>query len=56
MVEDDTGEAAGAHDGHELAYLQRTAREHRNVFTALMEGADGGGEGALAGAGQPRVI
>ena len=25
------------HDGHGLAYLQRTARERRNVFEALVE-------------------
>ena len=25
------------HDGHVLAYLQNTARERNNVFTALME-------------------
>ena len=25
------------HDGHGLAYLQRTARERRNVFEALIE-------------------
>ncbi len=27
----------GIHDGHGLAYLQRTARERRNVFEALIE-------------------
>ncbi|MGY0504459.1 methylmalonyl-CoA mutase family protein [Luteimonas sp. e5] len=29
--------AAEAHDGHGLAFLQRTARERRNVFEALVE-------------------
>jgi len=33
---DESGEAA-IHDGHGLAYLQRTARERRNVFAALVE-------------------
>jgi methylmalonyl-CoA mutase len=37
VVEDDIGEAAEAHDGHGLAYLQRTARERKNVFAALVE-------------------
>ncbi|MFT3898521.1 MAG: methylmalonyl-CoA mutase family protein [Thermomonas sp.] len=37
VVEDAIGEAAEAHDGHGLAYLQKTARERRNVFVALME-------------------
>lgn len=37
VVEDTIGEAAEAHDGHGLAYLQRTARERKNVFAALME-------------------
>ena len=27
------------HDGHGLSYLQRTARERKNVFAALMEAA-----------------
>ena len=26
-----------AHDGHGLGYLQQTARDRRNVFSALME-------------------
>jgi methylmalonyl-CoA mutase len=37
VVEDAIGEDADAHDGHGLAYLQKTARERRNVFAALME-------------------
>jgi len=37
VVEDDIGEASEVHDGHGLAYLQRAARERRNVFAALME-------------------
>jgi len=36
VVEDATAEAE-AHDGHGLAYLQRTARERKNVFAALIE-------------------
>jgi methylmalonyl-CoA mutase len=36
VVEDATAEGE-AHDGHGLAYLQRTARERRNVFAALIE-------------------
>ncbi|WP_440222970.1 methylmalonyl-CoA mutase family protein [Dokdonella sp. MW10] len=42
--ETDLGHIAGAeepegfvHDGHGLAYLQKTARDRRNVFAALME-------------------
>lgn len=37
VVEDDDAAATEPHDGHGLAYLQRTARERRNVFAALME-------------------
>lgn len=37
VVEDAIGEAAEAHDGHGLAYLQATARERRNLFASLME-------------------
>ncbi|NZA25912.1 methylmalonyl-CoA mutase family protein [Luteimonas sp. SJ-92] len=37
VVEDDAAAATEPHDGHGLAYLQRTARERRNVFEALME-------------------
>src|SRR5690606_39190381 len=34
----ESASAAGEpHDGHGLAYLQRTARERRNVFEALVE-------------------
>jgi len=36
VVEDETV-ARELHDGHGLAYLQRTARERRNVFEALVE-------------------
>ncbi|KAF1720939.1 methylmalonyl-CoA mutase family protein [Pseudoxanthomonas wuyuanensis] len=36
VVEDDTI-ANETHDGHGLGYLQRTARERRNVFEALIE-------------------
>ncbi|TWT23544.1 methylmalonyl-CoA mutase [Luteimonas marina] len=36
VVEDETV-AGELHDGHGLAYLQRTARERRNVFEALVE-------------------
>ncbi|MCK7594187.1 methylmalonyl-CoA mutase family protein [Pseudomarimonas salicorniae] len=36
VVEDATAEDE-VHDGHGLAFLQRTARERRNVFEALME-------------------
>ena len=32
------GESAGEiHDGHGLAYLQKTARDRKNVFEALIE-------------------
>ena len=37
VIEDDAAEATEPHDGHGLAYLQKTARERRNVFEALME-------------------
>ncbi len=37
VVEDDEAAATEPHDGHGLAYLQRTARERRNVFAALIE-------------------
>ena len=37
VVEDDAAVATEPHDGHGLAYLQRTARERRNVFEALVE-------------------
>src|SRR5690606_31599185 len=33
----DEDEAAETHCGHGLGYLQRTARERRNVFESLME-------------------
>ena len=36
VVEDETA-AHEVHDGHGLAYLQRTARDRRNVFEALIE-------------------
>lgn len=36
VVEDAAAEGE-AHDGHGLAYLQRTARERKNVFAALIE-------------------
>ncbi len=36
VVEDAAAEGE-VHDGHGLAYLQRTARERRNVFEALVE-------------------
>ncbi|HET6397294.1 MAG TPA: methylmalonyl-CoA mutase family protein [Pseudoxanthomonas sp.] len=36
VIEDDAA-ATEPHDGHGLAYLQRTARERRNVFEALVE-------------------
>ncbi len=36
-VVEDGSAASEPHDGHGLAYLQRTARERRNVFAALME-------------------
>ncbi len=37
VVEDDAAAATEPHDGHGLGYLQKTARERRNVFAALME-------------------
>ena len=37
VVEDDEAAATEPHDGHGLGYLQKTARERRNVFEALME-------------------
>ena len=37
VVEDEATAATEPHDGHGLAYLQKTARERRNVFQALME-------------------
>ena len=37
MNQDDATAATEPHDGHGLAHLQRTARERRNVFEALME-------------------
>ncbi|MBX3724464.1 MAG: methylmalonyl-CoA mutase family protein [Xanthomonadales bacterium] len=37
VVEDDAAAATEPHDGHGLAYLQRTARDRRNVFEALIE-------------------
>ncbi len=37
VVEDDAAAATEPHDGHGLGYLQKTARERRNVFEALME-------------------
>ncbi len=37
VVEDDAAAATEPHDGHGLGYLQRTARERRNVFAALIE-------------------
>ena len=36
VIEDATMEGE-THDGHGLAYLQKTARDRRNVFVALME-------------------
>ncbi|TAH41258.1 MAG: methylmalonyl-CoA mutase, partial [Gammaproteobacteria bacterium] len=36
-VVEDTSAASEPHDGHGLAYLQKTARERKNVFAALME-------------------
>ncbi len=36
-VVEDTLDANEAHDGHGLAFLQRTARERRNVFEQLIE-------------------
>ncbi len=37
VVEDAIGEGADAHDGHGLAHLQKTARDRKNEFAALME-------------------
>ncbi|MEN1960081.1 methylmalonyl-CoA mutase family protein [Luteimonas sp. MJ246] len=37
VVEDDAAAATEPRDGHGLGYLQKTARERRNVFEALME-------------------
>ncbi len=37
VVEDQAAAATEPHDGHGLGYLQKTARERRNVFAALME-------------------
>ncbi len=37
MVEDEGAAATEPHDGHGLGYLQKTARERRNVFEALIE-------------------
>ncbi len=37
VVEDDAAAATEPHDGRGLGYLQKTARERRNVFEALME-------------------
>ncbi|MCD9045523.1 methylmalonyl-CoA mutase family protein [Luteimonas sp. MHLX1A] len=37
VVEVDAAAATEPHDGHGLGYLQKTARERRNVFEALME-------------------
>ena len=37
VVEDEAAAATEPHDGHGLGYLQKTARERRNVFEALME-------------------
>ena len=37
VVEDDAAAATESHDGHGLGYLQKTARERRNVFEALVE-------------------
>ncbi|QCO67531.1 methylmalonyl-CoA mutase [Luteimonas yindakuii] len=37
VVEDDAAAATEPHDGHGLGYLQKTARERRNVFKALIE-------------------
>ncbi len=36
-VVEDAAVGGEVHDGHGLAYLQRTARERRNVFEALVE-------------------
>ena len=37
VVEDQVAAATEPHDGHGLGYLQKTARERRNVFEALVE-------------------
>lgn len=37
MVEDDAAAATEGGNGHGLGYLQKTARERRNVFEALVE-------------------
>ena len=37
VVDGDAEAAAEVHDGHGLGFLQRTARERRNVFEALVE-------------------
>jgi methylmalonyl-CoA mutase len=37
VIEDDAAAATEPHDGHGLAYLQKTARDRKNVFAALME-------------------
>jgi isobutyryl-CoA mutase len=37
VVEDEAAAATEPHDGHGLGYLQQTARDRKNVFTALME-------------------
>jgi methylmalonyl-CoA mutase len=37
VVEDDAAAATEPHDGHGLGYLQKTARDRKNVFAALME-------------------
>ena len=37
VVEDEAAAATEPHDGHGLGYLQKTARERRNVFEALVE-------------------
>ncbi|WP_133000968.1 methylmalonyl-CoA mutase family protein [Luteimonas arsenica] len=37
VVEDQAAAATEPHDGHGLDYLQKTARERRNVFEALVE-------------------
>ena len=36
-VEDEAAAESEPHDGHGLAYLQKTARDRKNVFVALME-------------------
>ena len=37
VVEDQAAAATEPHDGHGLGYLQKAARERRNVFEALVE-------------------